>query len=163
MATAINFGMALSAQDIAQKNRWQGFSPSGWRKKNISLLLPDAQYIVAASGNQNATDLTPRQKVIVGIAIKKQGMFPVDGITIQREGTFNPDTFVGWAEKTSRDRHSDATMHLCICFCSYVLQLEIERLLKAAGSNISIERARELVKTIMPYHTPKPAIQSRRR
>ena len=34
-----------------------------------------------------------------GIVIKKQGQFPVGGTTIQREGTFNPDTFVGWAEQ----------------------------------------------------------------
>lgn len=34
-----------------------------------------------------------------GIVIKKQGQFPVGGITIQREGAFNPDTFVGWAEQ----------------------------------------------------------------
>lgn len=38
--------------------------------------------------------------------------------------------------------------HICICFCAYVLQLEIERLLKAADSDITIERARELVKTM---------------
>ena len=32
------------------------------------------------------------------ITICRQGQFPVGGTTIQREGTFNPDTFVGWAE-----------------------------------------------------------------
>jgi len=34
-----------------------------------------------------------------GIVIQKQGQFPVGGTTIQREGTFNPDVFVGWAEQ----------------------------------------------------------------
>lgn len=38
--------------------------------------------------------------------------------------------------------------HICICFCAYVLQLEIERLLKAACSDITIDKARELVKTM---------------
>lgn len=38
--------------------------------------------------------------------------------------------------------------HICICFCAYVLQLEIERLLKEAESEITIDRARELVKTM---------------
>lgn len=35
--------------------------------------------------------------------------------------------------------------HICICFCAYVLQLEMERFLKAAHSKITVERARELV------------------
>ena len=38
--------------------------------------------------------------------------------------------------------------HICICFCVYVLQLEMERLLKAANSTITLEKARELVKTM---------------
>lgn len=38
--------------------------------------------------------------------------------------------------------------HICICFCAYVLQLEIERLLKAANSGLTINKARELVKTM---------------
>ena len=38
--------------------------------------------------------------------------------------------------------------HICICFCAYVLQLKMERQLKAAQSNITAERARELVKTM---------------
>lgn len=38
--------------------------------------------------------------------------------------------------------------HICICFCAYVLQLEIERLLKAAASELTIDKARELVKTM---------------
>lgn len=38
--------------------------------------------------------------------------------------------------------------HICICFCAYVLQLEIERLLKAAHSELTLNKARELVKTM---------------
>ncbi|MBD5356803.1 MAG: alpha/beta fold hydrolase [Bacteroides sp.] len=33
------------------------------------------------------------------IVISRQGQFPVGGTTIQRPGTFDPDTFVGWAEQ----------------------------------------------------------------
>ena len=46
--------------------------------------------------------------------------------------------------------------HICICFCAYVLQLEIERLLKDANSAITIERARELVKTMYALTYTKP-------
>lgn len=46
--------------------------------------------------------------------------------------------------------------HICICFCAYVLQLEIERLLKAAKSNITMERARELVKTMYALTYVRP-------
>lgn len=46
--------------------------------------------------------------------------------------------------------------HICICFCAYVLQLEIERLLKQAGSKITIDRARELVKTMYAINYVKP-------
>lgn len=38
--------------------------------------------------------------------------------------------------------------HICIGFCAYVLQLEMERLLKATQSNITVDRARKLVKTM---------------
>lgn len=34
-----------------------------------------------------------------GIVISRQGQFPVGGTTIQRPGTFDPDTFVGWADQ----------------------------------------------------------------
>lgn len=46
--------------------------------------------------------------------------------------------------------------HICICFCAYVLQLELERLLKDANSEITIDRARELVKTMyaLDYTAP---------
>lgn len=46
--------------------------------------------------------------------------------------------------------------HICICFCAYVLQLEIERLLKAAGSDITVDKARELVKTMYALTYTKP-------
>lgn len=46
--------------------------------------------------------------------------------------------------------------HICICFCAYVLQLEIERLLKAANSELTINRARELVKTMYALTYTKP-------
>ena len=46
--------------------------------------------------------------------------------------------------------------HICICFCAYVLQLEIERMLKMSGSNITIDRARELVKTMYALTYTKP-------
>lgn len=46
--------------------------------------------------------------------------------------------------------------HICICFCAYVLQLEIERLLKAANSDLTINKARELVKTMYAITYSKP-------
>ena len=46
--------------------------------------------------------------------------------------------------------------HICICFCAYVLQLEMERLLRAAHSDITLERARELVKTMYALNYIKP-------
>lgn len=32
------------------------------------------------------------------LMIERQGHFPVGGTTIERPGTFNPDTFVGWTD-----------------------------------------------------------------
>ena len=52
--------------------------------------------------------------------------------------------------------HNRIEGHICICFCAYVLQLEIERLLKQASSAISIDRARELVKTMYAINYVKP-------
>ena len=46
--------------------------------------------------------------------------------------------------------------HICICFCAYVLQLEMERLLKAANSTITVEETRELVKTMYAITYTKP-------
>lgn len=46
--------------------------------------------------------------------------------------------------------------HVCICFCAYVIELETERLLKAAGSEITVDKARELVKTMYALTYTKP-------
>lgn len=46
--------------------------------------------------------------------------------------------------------------HICICFCAYVLQIELERLLKAAGTDITVDKARELVKTMYALTYTKP-------
>lgn len=46
--------------------------------------------------------------------------------------------------------------HICICFCAYVLHLEIERMLKLSGSAITIDRAREIVKTMYAMTYTKP-------
>ena len=45
---------------------------------------------------------------------------------------------------------------ICICFCAYGLQLEMERLFKAANSTITIDRASELVKTMYALTYTKP-------
>lgn len=46
--------------------------------------------------------------------------------------------------------------HICICFTSYTILLEMERLLKTAKSQITVHRAQELVKTMyaISYTTP---------
>lgn len=46
--------------------------------------------------------------------------------------------------------------HISICFCAYVLQLEMERLLKAVGLSITLEKARELVKIMYALTYTKP-------
>lgn len=38
--------------------------------------------------------------------------------------------------------------HVCICFVAYTVLLELERVLKAAGSGISLDRARFLAEKI---------------
>lgn len=38
--------------------------------------------------------------------------------------------------------------HVCICFTAYTIMLELERRLKAAKCDISLERAREITKTM---------------
>lgn len=38
--------------------------------------------------------------------------------------------------------------HICICFTAYTVLLELERLLKAAGSTLTLARVRETVKTM---------------
>ena len=76
----------------------------------------------------------------------------VDGIgdRIQKEGIQPVEHF---AAQRLRNRIEG---HICICFCAYVLQLEMERLLKAANSTITIDRARELVKTMYALTYTKP-------
>ncbi len=47
--------------------------------------------------------------------------------------------------------------HICICFTAYTILMELERLLKAAGVNMSIHRAQELTKNMyaLNYTHPK--------
>ena len=47
--------------------------------------------------------------------------------------------------------------HICICFTAYTIMLELERILKAAKSQITIYRAQELVKNMyaITYTLPK--------
>ena len=47
--------------------------------------------------------------------------------------------------------------HICICFTAYTIMLELERILKAAKSEITIYRAQELVKNMyaITYTLPK--------
>ena len=47
--------------------------------------------------------------------------------------------------------------HICICFTAYTILLELERILKAAKSEITIYRAQELVKNMyaITYFLPK--------
>ena len=47
--------------------------------------------------------------------------------------------------------------HICICFTAYTIMLELERILKAAKSGITIYRAQELVKNMyaITYTLPK--------
>ena len=46
--------------------------------------------------------------------------------------------------------------HICICFTAYTVLLELERLLKAAGSTLTLARVRETVKTMyrLTYISP---------
>ena len=47
--------------------------------------------------------------------------------------------------------------HICICFTAYTVLLELERMLKKAKSEITINRAQELVKNMycLDYHLPE--------
>ena len=47
--------------------------------------------------------------------------------------------------------------HICICFTAYTIMLELERILKAAKSDITIYRAQEIVKNMyaITYTLPK--------
>lgn len=50
--------------------------------------------------------------------------------------------------------------HICICFTSYTILLELERLLKAAKSEITVYRAQELTKNMYAicYNHPKSKV-----
>jgi hypothetical protein len=41
------------------------------------------------------------------IVIERQGQFPVGGTTIERPGTFDPDTFTGWTNPVQDGQTSD--------------------------------------------------------
>lgn len=47
--------------------------------------------------------------------------------------------------------------HICICFTAYTIMLELERRLKVEDSDISLERAREIAKTMyrLSFHLPE--------
>lgn len=53
--------------------------------------------------------------------------------------------------------------HICICFTSYTILLELERMLKAAKSEITVHRAQELTKTMyaISYIYPKSNLSQR--
>lgn len=53
--------------------------------------------------------------------------------------------------------------HICICFTSYTILLELERILKAAKSEITVHRAQELTKTMyaISYVSPKSSLSRR--
>lgn len=46
--------------------------------------------------------------------------------------------------------------HICICFASYTILLELERILKAAGTEITVNRAQELTKTMYAINYTHP-------
>ncbi len=46
--------------------------------------------------------------------------------------------------------------HICICFTAYTIMLELERILKAAGTNITLQRARFLTEKIYKLHYFNP-------
>jgi len=53
--------------------------------------------------------------------------------------------------------------HICICFTSYTILLELERILKTAKSEITVHRAQELTKTMyaISYVSPKSNLPQR--
>ena len=54
--------------------------------------------------------------------------------------------------------------HICICFTAYTILLELERMLKAAGSGITIARAQELTKTMyaLTYRSPNSSFPKKK-
>ena len=53
--------------------------------------------------------------------------------------------------------HNRIEAHICICFTAYTIMLELERLLKAAKSDITIYQAGHLTKTMyqLNYQMPR--------
>jgi len=53
--------------------------------------------------------------------------------------------------------------HICICFTAYTILLELERILKAAKSEITVHRAHELTKAMyaISYVSPKSSLSQR--
>lgn len=53
--------------------------------------------------------------------------------------------------------------HICICFTSYSILLELERILKAAKRNITVHRAQVLTKTMyaISYVSPKSSLSKK--
>ena len=52
--------------------------------------------------------------------------------------------------------HNRIEAHICICFTAYTIMLELERMLKAAKSEITIYQAAQLTKTMyqLNYYMP---------
>ena len=46
--------------------------------------------------------------------------------------------------------------HVCICFTAYTIMLELERVLKASKSNISLDRARFLAERVYAINYVNP-------
>lgn len=46
--------------------------------------------------------------------------------------------------------------HICICFTAYAVLLELERILKATGSPLTLARVREAVKTMYRLNYVSP-------
>ena len=58
------------------------------------------------------------------LMIERQGQFPVGGITIERPGTFDPDTFVGWT-----DPMQDGQTYRCDhAFARYQIPVDAKKL-----------------------------------
>ena len=53
--------------------------------------------------------------------------------------------------------HNRIEAHICICFMAYTIMLELERMLKAAKSEITIYQAAQLTKTMyqLNYQMPR--------
>ncbi len=77
-------------------------------------------------------------------------------ISIDMEAFEEDAAWDGIKGYVTNTRLSDKEVLASIYFCAYVLQLELERLLKAADSDLTIDKARELVKTMYALTYTKP-------